>query len=413
MKLLWRVLVLIVLLVVPATIVRSAAPSMIVGASSECETTNAGCVPFPSQVLLLCEGSGSNQDCPQYFAPYWPDTTGQIFYGMTNRTNPPRCVKSMNGGGAWGLCDAGTVSPFPAAIVRNNPGMSVASDGSLIAAGTITGTNCLIQRSTNGGASWTTVFTDNTVNDFCTIGLGAPTPNGVHCSPQGGRCYVWGITATSFTNRVYYSGDNGLTWIKGPGMTMVTGDDNTSFAVGVDGETGSASKYNMIVNTANWDFAYTTGAAWTVTGVLPLLPSGGTTVRCPGTMIYNGQQAVLCGPDNVTTTTYHLFTHSAGSVFLAANVIPQNGLTNAQSPDFMAVGFNNSTAYIIGKNGAGTQIQINITRDNFSTMPLLGVVTPTTALIGGCCRGDIYSYNGKIYFTSGASGSNAFLGVIQ
>ena len=113
------------------------------------------------------------------------------------------------------------------------------------------------------------------------------------------------------------------------------------------------------------------------------------------------------------TTTYRYFTHTAGIVTLSGSFTVGSGLTFAQNPDMIPVAFNATTAYLIGRNAANTQVQINITRDTFGSAPLLATITPATALIGGCCRGDGYLWNGRIYFTSGASASNAFFGRIQ
>lgn len=383
----------------------------VIGGNAACDATNPGCQPFPVSASLICDGTGAILNCPQYFAPDWVDGTGLRFFGITGRTNPPLCVQSTNGGGTWVTCPS---QPFGAAISLGNSGMSVASDGSLIFAATQLPNTCIIRRSTDYGVSWSTVFTDNTANEVCQYGNAGPTPNGVHCARASNYCSVAGVIQGSFNSRMYYSTNNGASWTKGVTFQLVSTDVNNSFSVSDNGQQGSWSMYGQTYNTVNRRFGYTTGADWTFTGVLPQ-PGAGTSLRCPGTMIYNGAQAVLCGPDNGAGDTfkYRLFTHAAGAVALAATVTPVNGLSNAQSPDFMAVGFNSSTAYMIGRDDTQTKVSIWVTRDNFSTMPRLTTITPATVIIGGCCRGDIVSYNGKIYFTSGVGGSQAFFGRIQ
>lgn len=369
----------------------------------------------PLTIAFLCDGTGVILDCPQYATPDWLDTTGMIFYGISNRTNPPRCVKSTDGGSVWGLCNAGTVSPFIGAITNANSGFAMASDGSLISSAIQGANTCIIRRSTNQGASWSTVFMDTTALEVCVFGLASPAQNGVHCSQFNNYCAIAGFTQGSFTSRMYYSIDNGITWTKGVGFTLVSGDQNNGFTINSNGNAGSWSMFGQTYNLANWRFAYTLGGDWTFTGVIPQ-PGLGTSLRCPATLFFNGDQAVLCGPDNgaADNTKYRLFTHEAGSIFLFASVIPNSGgLTNAQAPDFMAVGYNATTAYMVGRNAASTTVNGWVTRDSFSTMQLITSLTPTTALIGGCCRGDIFVWNGKVYFTSGAAGSNAFFGIIQ
>jgi len=394
----------------------AANPAKIVGLVGACDTTVAGCIPIPLNPSFLCDGTGAILDCPQYASPNFADTTGSQFYGLTNRVNPPRCVKSINGGTGWGLCDAGTASPFTGALDNLGANFAVASDGSLIAAGDQGTDNCIIRRSTNGGVSWTTVFTDSTtVNVSCGLGFGAPTPNTLRCASANPYCVMISFISGSFDLLAYWSTNNGASWSTGTPFNIVSADAQIGVAVASNGSSGSLTRYAGNYNTAGRVFAKTSGADWTTDGLIPTPPgeADGNAFRCvSGAMIFSGQ-SVLCGPGSALTTTYHFYTHGAGSTANAANVIPQNGLTNAQAPNFMAVGYSGTAAYIVGRNAATTQVVIWVTQDTFSTMFQVGTLTPTTALIGGCCSGDIFSYRGKIYFTSGASGSNAFFGVVQ
>lgn len=386
---------------------------IIVGAQSECDTALSGCNPIPLSASFLCDGTGANLDCPQYFAPDWADTTGLRFFGLTNRTNPPRCVKSTNGGGVWGLCDAGTVSPFTGALDGLGASMSVASDGSLIAVGNQGANNCIIRKSVDYGVSWSTVFTDTDASITCGLASGSPIPSMTHCASASSYCAVI-ATVGAFDLVAVYSTNNGDSWVRGTTFNIVSSDANIHFAIAADGNSGSLSRYNVTYSQATQTFASTSGADWSKDGVVPI-PSGEAagTGRCAsGAMIFSGQ-SVLCGPAATLPTTYHFFTHGAGSTASAANVIPQNGLTNANLPDFMAVGFSGNTAYVIGRNATTSQIVLWVTRDTFSSMLQLSTLTPTTAMLSGMPRGDILSYNGKIYFSSGAAGANAFLGVIQ
>lgn len=411
MKRLWVGLSLLAILLMGVGVSQSAVVSQIVGLSSECDTTNSGCIPFPVAASLLCDGSAGNLDCPQYFAPDWVAATPR-FFGLTNRANPPRCVKSTTGV-SWGLCEAGTVSPFSGVLDGNGGSFSVAADGSLIAAGNQGANNCIIRRSIDYGLNWTTVFTDTDVNINCGLSGGSPIPSMLHCAGANPYCAVI-ASMGGFDLVAVYSTNYGATWVRGTTFNLVSADANYHFAVGNDGISGSLSRYSVTYNTVNQSFANTGGGDWTRNGLVPI-PSGEAagTGRCvSGAMLFSGQ-SVLCGPAATLNTTYHFFTFGAGSINSAANVIPQNGLTNANSPDFMAVGYGSGTAYVVGRNAATSLLVIWVTRDTFSSMFQLATLTPTTALLAGMPRGDILVYGGKIYFTSGATGANAFLAVIQ
>jgi hypothetical protein len=367
---------------------------------------------FPLSATLLCDGGGAILDCPQFFSPDWSDTTGLKFYGLSNRTNPPRCVQSTDGGTVWGLCSS---NPFVAAVDDLGAHFSVASDGSLIVAANQGANNCIIRRSTDHGVSWTTVYTDTTATVNCGLSYGGASPNNVRCASEDSYCVAFGHFTGSFDLVAYYSIDYGATWTKGTIFNIVSSDEQLGIAVASDGFSGSLTRYGINYNTVGRKFAYMSGTDWLATGLIPVPIGevGGNSSRCvSGAAIFNGQ-SVFCGPGGTLTTTYHLFTHAGGTVLSTTDVVPQNGLTNAQAPDFMMVGYDSTTAYMVGKNGANTRVVVWITRDTFSSVLQIASLTPTTAVISGCCRGDIHVRNGKVYFSSGASGSNAFLGAIQ
>ena len=388
----------------------SATVTKLFGGQINCDSALASCFPIPLTPSFLCNGTGVVLDCPQYFSPYWPGN-GQTFYGLTNRTNPPRCVKSTDGGATWGLCPS---NPFAAAIGGLGASFAVAQDGSLISGAAQGVNNCIIRRSTDQGNTWSTVFTDVTANVTCAISFASPTPNEAQCSRSAPYCVqVYRVQATGHLKMVY-STNNGLTWSLGSDLALISSDSEYGLALSDDGTKGTLNGYAVTYNQVLQPFAYTTGGDWSVTGPVPLPPGAGPATRCShGSMIFNGGQAVLCGPDNIATTTYRLFTHAGGVVSLSKSVIPQNGLSVSNAPDILAVGFGPATGYLIGKDTTATKVQINVTTDSFTSLPLIGQLAPASALIAGCCRGDIYSYAGKIYFSSGAVGANAFLMVIQ
>jgi hypothetical protein len=386
------------------------------GSQAQCDTALSGCSTVPLSPSFLCDGTGIILDCPQFASPDYADTTGLRFFGITNRANPGRCVKSTNGGTTWGLCDATTISPFTGALDFLGANFAVASDGSLIAAGDQGTNNCIIRRSTDYGVSWTTVFTDSvTVNVSCGILFGNPTSNTLRCASSGNYCVMIATITGSFDLLAYYSTNNGASWTTGITFNIVTIDGQISVVVNSSGTGGSLTHFATNYNVVGRKFANTSGGDWTVTGLIPTSPGSadGEALRCTSAYIGSGQN-VFCGPDITATTTYRAFSHSGASTpSLIASVIPPNGLTNAQAPDFMVAGYGSSTAYVVARNNLSTVLNIWITRDSFGSLFQIGTLTPASPLIAACCHGDMFSYNGKIYFTSGSSGTTAFFGVIQ
>ncbi len=379
----------------------------IYGASVACDPALTGCIQIPLSASLLCDGTGAILDCPQYFAPDWAGSD-QRFFGWTNRVNPGRCVQSTNGGTTWGACPT---QPFVAALDVNGASLSVASDGSLIVAADQGANNCIIRRSTDYGANWSTVFTDTTAGVSCGIGFGAPTPSITRCAQTGGYCLVFGRGAGAFEQISYFSTDNGANWTKGSSATMVSGDAETPLRFD---ESASIGVTTVAAVTYNSTFAgVKSGNNMIVTTAIPLPPGAGASARCPAPFTWGGIRSFLCGGDSLNTGTYRLFNIIGTAPTFISSFIPTDAPLFANAPDPMAVGFNATTAYMIQRNIASTQINIYVTRDSFGSIIQIANILPTTALGVNCCRGDTHIRSGKIYFTTGHSGSNGIFGVIQ
>jgi len=369
-----------------------------------------GFVPIPSSATLSCDGAGGNLDCPQFFGPDWVDSTGVRFFGLTNRANPPRCVKSTNGGGTWGLCDAGTASPFVGALDLLGGSMTTAADGSLIAVGDQGANNCIIRRSTDYGTSWSTVFTDTTASRSCGIAFSNPTTNMVRCA-QTGFCTVIGRGAGAFEEVNYFSNDYGANWSIGTSFTMVSGDAEFHLRLNNSGNVGVLSPF--AVTYASTFAAILSGNNFIVTTAIPTPPGSGASAKCPGSVIFGSNNYVVCGPDPLNTTTYRLFNIIGTTPTFLYSFLPLDTPTNAQSPDFTIIAYNGNVAYMVGRSADGTKINVYVTQDTFNTIIRIASLTPTTGLITGCCRGDMHVWNGKIYFTIAGTGANAVFGKVQ
>lgn len=375
----------------------------VVGGQAECDTNNAGCLSFPTQISLLCDGSGTNLDCPQLFSPDFADTTGLRFYGVTNRVNPPRYTVSINGGVTWALLSA---QPYAAVVDGLGGGIAVSSSGVIIAPANQGLNNCIIRISIDKGVSWSTAFTDIGATDNCGQSFGAPITNNARCAQNSGYCAVVnpaGAGAFNFTT--YFSNDNGINWTKGAITDqVVSGDQRVQIKLdnsGVDGVIGMGqiSNGNGSVYKLGDVFREGTGFIW-----------GGA--RCLGSVIM-GTERIICGPNNVATTLYQNFTVGGGIATLANTFELTDAPLFVNGPNFHVEAFSSSIGYLFGRNLAGTKVNVYITTNAFASAILLGQVTPTIELIFGACMGESHKWSGKIYFTCGGSATQAFLGVIQ
>jgi len=376
------------------------------GGALTCDPALVTCGAFPVSGAFLCNGTGGILDCPQWFAPDFADTTGLRFFGITNRTNPPRCVQSTDGGTVWGLCPS---NPFVAAVDILGAFFTVASDGSLLSAAEQGANNCIIRRSTDYGISWATVYTDTTAGVSCGVGFGSPTTNNMHCAQTGGYCVTVGRDG-AFDLWAIYSTDNGLNWTKGVAFTIVNG--NAQVSVKTNGANGSLTRLAV-----NYGGAQPLGeqivSDWDNTGATPL-PVGATGTGASGAaaFLFNGVESVILGPVNVPVTVHSRYTIAGGVPVEAAQFIPAGAPAFANGPNFMAHSFG-SIGYFITRNIATTTVNIYMTLDSFDTVTLTQSLTPATALIANCCVGDIHTWNGKIYFTGAGVGSTAWLIRIQ
>jgi len=385
----------------------AASVTQILGASVICDPNVDTCQYFPTQGIFLCNGTGAILDCPQFFAPDFADTTGLRFFGLTNRTNPPRCVQSTDGGIVWGLCPS---NPFGAAIDILGAAFTVASNGSLLTAAQDAPDNCIIRRSTDYGISWATVYTDATAGVSCGIGFGTPTPNIITCDQTGGYCAVIARDA-AFALWAVYSTDNGLNWTKGVSFSIVNGN-TTVFVKSLGGSRGALTRGGI-----NYGGAQPVGerivSDWDNTGATPA-PGGaiGTASNGATATVFDGIETIIAGPTSNPSTTHYRYSILGGVPLEVASFIPAGAPAFVNGPVLMAHGFG-SIGYFISRSLVGGFVNLYMTLDGFDNVSLTQQLTPATAIIAGCCTGDMHTWNSRIYFASGGSGSNAFLVRIQ
>jgi hypothetical protein len=310
--------------------------------------------------------------------------------------NPPRYVVSVNEGPFTLI----PTQPFVTAVLSLGGRIAVAADGSLLAASGQGANTCIIRRSNDGGTSWTTVYTD--LVRQCSIGFGAPTPPGMYCAEDSGYCAVIDMlnVATIF---VIYSTDYGQTW------------NTTSYGqISADSQTygpalSSSGDIGIITRGANsvggQPFGVKVGDLFVAT--FNFVPP--VNLNC-FPLIQGTSTKALCTRNGVAESTYRYVEGQSLPIVLKTLAVP-DGISSVNP---QSIGYNSSVGYLIQvSSGDPSRLNIYATTDEWSSVILLGQITPTTAPIGGCCRGNIIKWQGKIYFSSGAAGSNAFLAVIK
>lgn len=373
----------------------------ILGANVQCDPNVDSCLFFPSAPSILCNGSAVILDCPQWFHPDWSQAAGTRFYGITNRTNPPRYLTSTTGI-TWTLT---TAQPFVAAVLNFGSYMAVSSNGSLLAASGQGANLCLIRRSTDQGANWSTVF--SSLVQTCSVGFGNPTPPGMYCAETGGYCAVFNMFNAATVTTIY-STDNGASWTIGTAYAHISADSQVWGPIIASDGTGIATRG---VNSSGGQ-PYGSKQAADFTNTLPLVTAINLNCR-PFTMgvFLRG----FCRP-NAGGVTSRITTGGALGIapvvmatFTTADVPVTGG-----SQDFEPAGFNDTYGYAVtGSFTPSTRYNIYMTGDGANSFVLTSQLTANFAPILGCCRGNFMRWGNKMYFTVAGTSSQAIFAVIQ
>ena len=375
----------------------------ILGANVQCDPNVDSCLFFPAAPSILCMGTGANLDCPQWFHPDWSQAAGTRFYGISNRANPPRYLTSTNGI-TWTLT---TAQPFVAAVLNFGSYMAVSSNGSLLAASGQGANLCIIRRSTDQGANWSTVF--SSAVQTCSVGFGNSTPPGMYCTETGGYCAVINMfNAASIT--MIFSTDNGASWTIGTAFAYVSADAQVWGPIVAADGTGIVTRGVNQTGGAGQPFGSKQAADFTFT--LPFIPSVNLNCR-PFTM--GNILRALCRPNagGVNTQVY-----SGGALgivpVLVSTFVTQDVPTSGGAQDFQPGGFNSTYGYAVTSSfSPANKYNVYISGDGANSFVLAAVLTPTTAPVFGCCRGNLMRWGNKMYWTTGVHSSQAIFAVIQ
>jgi hypothetical protein len=376
--------------------------------------TSYGPIPaaFPTSFSLICDGTGAaGNNCPQYFSPDFTDDTFTKLYGYTNQTTPGRCLKSVDGGVTWSFCAA---DPFTTSFGGTTPSaFAMGSDGSLLAAVNVNNTtqSCVIKRSTDGGVSWTTVYTESDGINACSAWNITAMPSPMKCSPIPGvgNCILIGYDTTTLSKATaWYSTDFGASWnplAAGISYSLSSGSPPISGAalsddgqIGISGVTVAASTRSFIY--ARDGATFLQSAVWgTAIGASKCEP-----------FIYNGDPAVFCGSNNSTQTQQVMRISGTVPTTVASFSLGNGVPTSSQSPDQIAIEWDATAGiyYLISRVAVTNAVIAFVTADNFGSFHVLGTITPTITF-AGAVRGDIYKWNNAVYFTSGMYTPNGHL----
>lgn len=254
------------------------------------------------------------------------------------------------------------------------------------------------------------MYTDTGATDNCGIRFPTPTSNTMRCAQDGGvsgYCIVLNTAGGggSITLISYFSLDSGITWIRFSGSSIVSADAEVQIKLGPTGSFGIAGIAQL---SAGNGFPFGIGGGWDESAILT---SNGA--RCWGGVIFGSATRVICGPSNILTQFGNWEILGLISATLTTSFTVVDAPPFTFSPDFNIEGFNDTTAYMFGRNVAATRVNVYVTIDTFTSAIQIAQLNPTTALILGACRGESHKWNNKIYFTCGGTGSSAFLGIVQ
>ena len=239
--------------------------------------------PAPSVPLtptILCQAPSL---CARIISPDW--STTDTWYGWDGSN----CRKSTDSGDTWANCGAN-----PSATA-NYAQYAVTMNGTVLAGGNDGGGAVFrIRRSTDGAASWSTVY-DSAPVDLLNVII---TNTRFRCAETQDLCTFFGRDAA---NNVWSltSTDDGQTWaldttisaanVTSYFMTIFANDGGSGFAFGGGGDGFTNSR------SINW-----TGSEWTAAATLftPTTTGG----QCSGSVILGGLYRAICHDTTLGTT---------------------------------------------------------------------------------------------------------------
>jgi len=336
----------------------------IVGTASSCDESE-GCLPVPLVLTGLCTVT-----CPLLSAPSYTDSLR--FWG-TGGTAGTGCRTSTDGGATWGAC---TTNPFTPGTKEHYAGTV---DGGVIAVSQVVG-DCVIRKSVDNAASWTTVFTFTVAT-----GCGGPISAGtfLKCLANG-ECHML-VTGPGTGCNILESTENGNigTWLNV--LTDVSCFAATPTGYSYDGTDGIMTQSGA--STLSGWFTFTGGIGWTSSAVWP-----GTVGQCWGSVILSGVPRAICY--NTGDANYTL--RDVDGVVVTNLVLPNAVLLVSNGGLGMSIA-GTSLLYVVATSSNPSAIGVWASRDAGVSFGRIGTIGPSVVIR----EGDIFFANGCIYFSGG------------
>lgn len=353
-------LISVLTIIVCILAVKADAVVRIVGASTECDTTNAGCNPIPLTVTTLCTVSCTRLSSPSF-------TDANRMWG----TDTSNCRTSIDGGVTWTNCAS---NPDAASLYNYES----SPDGGVLAAGlTNGGTRCKIYKSTNNAVSWANVFDEAIVN------CGGPANGGtmMKCGTNGVCALVFASAGTAET---ILSTDNGDSWAR----TALTAISYTPISLVFDGSLGFSTPISSDGFSNFKAFNYSGG--WTLSTVWPSL------TRCWPSIILNSAGSSVCqtGGTGISYTV-------RGPTGTLLNTITLPGANPSANAGMIGISTGGNNLYLITSDDSA-RVSVWATANGLTSASLVKIFTGT-AVAGMTNQADANFRNGCIYFSAGTA----------
>jgi len=210
--------------------------------------------------------------------------------------------------------------------------------------------------------------------------------------------------------RMIFSTDNGANWTIGTAYPYVSADSQVWGPIIAADGTGINTRGVNSTGGAGQPFGSKQAADFTNT--LPFIPS--VNLNCRPFTMGNFLRA-FCRP-NAGGVTSQIYSGGALGIVptLQASFTTADVPTTGGSQDFQPGGFNNTYGYALTSSfSPANRYNFYISGDGAASFILASQLTPTTAPVFGCCRGNFMRWGNKMYFTVGVHSSQAIFGTIQ
>lgn len=351
---------------IPASSDSASAISKIYGLAGECNLSYAGCTPIPTTVTMIC-----TVGCPQAATPSLTDANRM--WGRSSGA-AGACRTSTDGGATWAAC---TTQPFVGGTWQGREQYVGTGDGGVIALSFDTTPTCMIRKSIDNAATWTTVFTSA---ERC-AGPQYETSSG-WCL-EDGRCEIQSHHSSAVpAYATYRSSDDGDTWIKGAD----TGVDTVRVPAGsvwngtvglmplTQTDIGGATYSNL--GSGSWGVGVSTGSGFG---------------DCWGQAIIGGVPYAMCANGTVYTLR-----SSTGTLFKTPTF--SSSVLFTIDSGGVSLGYNSTVVYTLISSTTGSKIFVS--KDSGSTFTYIGNAT------SGNLRGGVmwvHPINACVYFNAGGT----------